>query len=230
MKRTLIVGILAALTLPVLAQEGQHVPISNPTGSKPMPTFGRSWGSGGTASLLSSAQDVLRSAYVDGVPHAYAVLGLTDEQTKAIEALSKEARAENNETYKIGMPNPGQTRTSEDLAKRYAERKEKQAAISAKYDLRMADVLTAEQKTQLSKIKALAEQKSAEDKKIAETATAAYKEVLETYQKKLYVILPPEQAKKISDEDQSQKQNAGGGNAPRPMAPGSLPPSPATVR
>jgi Spy/CpxP family protein refolding chaperone len=206
MKRVLIVGIVTAFALPVLAQQGQHVTIS--TDGKTITSFGGRGTQGGTASLLSSAQTGSRLLY-GGVPQVYKVLGLTDEQTKAIEAVCKEAQTEYRQTMSEGH----EKASADDYKKIAIARAEKQAELAKKYELRIADVLTAEQKAQLSKIKALAEQKSAEDKKIAETATAAYKEVLETYKKKLYAILPPEQAKKIEDEDKAPKDNAGAGGA-----------------
>lgn len=227
MKRVLMVGMVTAFAMSVLAQEKGPAIGAAPAGDakrgtmntsmpgKTIPSFGRPV-QGGTVALLSSAQDSLKSLSVGGVPQAYAVLGLTDEQTKAIEAICKEGRAEYSETYK-SMAMHGQM-SSDDYQKKIAERREKQAAISAKYDLRMGEILTAEQKAQLSKIKALAEQKSAEDKKIAETAAMASKEALEMYKKKLYAILPPEQAKKIEEQDQAPRQNADV-IAPKPATP-----------
>jgi Spy/CpxP family protein refolding chaperone len=223
-----MVVMVTAFAMTVLAQEKGPAIGAAPAGDakrgtmntsmpgKTVPSFGRGPVHGGTVALLSSAQDSLRSLSFGGVPQAYAVLGLTDEQTKTIEALCKEGRAEYSETYK-NMAMHGQT-SPEEYQKKIAERREKQAAISAKYDLRMGEILTAEQKAQLSKIKALAEQKSAEDKKIAETAAAASKEALEMYKKKLYAILPPEQAKKIEEQDQASKQNADV-IAPKPATP-----------
>lgn len=156
----------------------------------------------GSAELLSGPQGGIRMVY-GVVPDIYSALGLTDEQSTAVQALCKEAQAEYKQataTDKMGRMTP------EELQKRRAMILEKQAEISKKYEAKIAELLTAEQKTLRGKIMELAEKKTAEDMKIRETADAASKALLETYQKKLYAILPAEQAKKIESEDQVRKQ------------------------
>jgi hypothetical protein len=223
MKRALIVGALTAFALPVLAQEkGVTVNTSASSEGKPVSVVSSADGKAvptvvspvparpvGSVELLSSAQTGGRLVF-GAVPEVYTVLGLTDEQSNGIKALCKEAQAEFRQAT---MTDRSARMTPESFQKRT----EKQTEITRKYELKIAETLTADQKTQLGKIKELAEQKLAEDKKISETAAAAYKTVLETYQKKLYAILPPEQAKKVEGEDQSRKQSGTGSQPPMMM-------------
>lgn len=216
MKQLLVAGIVVALATPLLVQaqgvntgvgSGGQLVATSSDGKILATSPGGTRSEPGTAEVLATAPARSRMHYMmyGGAPSAYGTLGLTDEQSKAIEAIWKEAQAEYRQAR---GPFSQRGMSAEEAKKAHAARQEKQAEITKKHEARIADVLTPEQKALLGKITDLAEQKSAEDKKIAEKAAAESKQVLEAYQKKLYAVLPAEQAKKIEAADQTRAQSA----------------------
>lgn len=210
MKRMVGIALMVTLAAPVLAQHS--VKMTSRNGNTQIMTHGEmSYGSGSsTRSLLSSAGSGRYILY-GRLPMVYKILGLTDEQMKAVEGICAEAKEATMELYKTRR-REGQRKSREEYQKMYAERREKQDALLARFETRIRDVLTADQKALLDRIKALAEELSAEDKKIAEQARLAREKLSDEYEGKLTAILSPEQLKKLEEMTEAAKQRREGRN------------------
>jgi hypothetical protein len=173
-------------------------------GGRPMPPVGGApWNMQGGGpqgsplrSLLMSAGNEREITY-GSVPFAYRVLNLTDEQTKALEAICKEARTENTALYKARPDMSGMSQA--DAKSFYDETQKKREALAQTYAARANEVLTAEQREEIKKIRELGVQKAAEDKAAQEALKNQMQKIQETYEKKLDAILTPEQKKKLEE-------------------------------
>jgi hypothetical protein len=155
----------------------------------------------GTASptkmlLWNLAND--RAILYGTVPLVYGVLDLTPEQRKSIEDLCKEAKAESSTLYKQNGQVGG--------ADFYVQAQKKQDELLAKYQARILDVLTAEQKEFVAKAKALSAEKVEQDKKINEEMRTQSEKNQEMFEGKLNTLLSPAQKQKLEETVAAQRK------------------------
>jgi len=202
MKRTIVVGLVLFAAGSVPAQ--QHYSISvggDGEGAtvKKVQSGSISFGGGSprsAAQLLLPYDGLGRHIIYGRIPLVYQMMDLTGEQTKAIQDLCSAAKNERSALTK-NRRKQVQGKTREDYRAAYMERKAKEDAIIAKYEERIAELLTPEQRALWKKIKKIADDRAAADKKDADAFRIAREKTRELYEGKLNAILTPEQIEKI---------------------------------
>jgi Spy/CpxP family protein refolding chaperone len=134
---------------------------------------------------------------------------------KTLEALCKEAKEENAAMSKEMKPPAGGPAGRVAIQEYYQGQQKKQDALMEKYQARINDILTAEQRTVLSQIKAIADEKKEQDKKTNEEIRRLIEKNQEAFESKLNAILTPEQKKKL-DEISSTATPRGAGPTTEP--------------
>jgi len=146
-----------------------------------------------------------RQIVYGSVPMVYKTLGLTDEQMKAIEGLCKQAKVESAAFQKENTPPKGGTQSRTAYQDYYQGIQKKQDELMTRYQARIRDVLTAEQRQILDQIKALADEKKEEDKKLNEEIKRLTEKNQERFEAKLNQLLTAEQKKKLDEIFAAQK-------------------------
>jgi len=131
--------------------------------------------------------------YTGKLSPVYEILDLTDEQRAAMEKIAAEARdahrKQQQETYKIFRENRDRNI--------WREMQEKTAELVKKYEARINELLTDEQREILKKLNELAEKKKETDAKIREVAGLAYAQNKANHEEKLKELLTEEQLEKL---------------------------------
>ena len=134
------------------------------------------------------------------VPMSYRVLNLTDEQFRGIEIICREAKEESSGLYRNAKTGKdGQGSGPENVKAFYDELHKKQEALLQKYTSRANDLLSPKQREVLGQIRALAQQKSQEEKKLSEETRARLQKIQESYERKMSETLTPEQKQRLEE-------------------------------
>lgn len=213
MKKVLIVGLIVLVAGSAFAQLSQSIVVTEKDGNVKISKSSKSsvsWGEGQKPSALQSLLGyggTGRYVIYGRVPLAYNIIGLTDEQLQSIKDLCAEASGARMEIYKSYS---SQRRNKEDYKKALEERRNQESELVAKYEARIAELLTAEQKAALEKIKKIADAKLEADKKVSEDFRAARDKVKEEFEAKLKAALTPEQIEKLEKaiEDMRTKRHS----------------------
>jgi len=131
--------------------------------------------------------------YTGKLSPVYEILDLTDEQRAAMEKIAAEARdayrKQQQETYKLFRENRDRNI--------WREMQQKTTELTKKYEARMNELLTDEQREILKKLNELAEKKKETDAKIREVAGLAYAQNKANHEEKLKKLLTEEQLEKL---------------------------------
>jgi hypothetical protein len=139
--------------------------------------------------------------YSGRVPHAYRVLGLTEEQTAAVEELCTAARQEQREMSKTLYANrtPGQRMDPEQMRERHRKFNEMREELADRFGKRLRDVLTEEQRQTLAKIEEVIEGWREEDEKIRQVMALALQKNRENHEEELEELLTEEQLEALQE-------------------------------
>lgn len=146
-----------------------------------------------------------RQVLYGSVPMVYKILGLTGEQIKAIESLCQEAKAESATIYKTAR---SEADGGQGAARGYRAVQKKQDELFEKYQARILDVLTPQQREALNRLRILADEKCEADRKINEEFRKLNEANLERFEGKLNGLLTDEQKAKLEELFAAQKKRA----------------------
>ena len=170
---------------------------------------------GANPSKLDMLADVDSWIYTGQVPRVYKILNLTEEQSKAIEALMAEAKNAWQEMQKKAQET---FRETKDPAA-FKDVQTKMEELKKTYQTRIGDVLTQEQKDLLAKIQAVIKERQDQINAIYQEANTKVQELRAAFDEKLAGVLTPEQLKLLDElmKPQIQKMEQ---NNPRPQGSG----------
>ena len=175
---------------------------------------GQSIGYGDNASKLDMLSDSDSWIYTGQVPRSYKLLNLTDEQTKAVQALMTEAR---NAWQDLQKKTQEEFRTTRDHTV-FQNMQGKMEDLKKTYQIRIGDVLTLEQKDLLAKLQAILKERQDKINELYQEVNTKVQELRKNYDDKLGGILTPEQLKQLDDLIKPPVPKAEQGN-PAPTAP-----------
>jgi hypothetical protein len=143
--------------------------------------------------------------YSGRVPTVYRILGLTDEQSAALEKLCSAVRQEYRDMSKqlYAKGSPGQRPNPEQMRERHRKFGEMREELATRYTTRMHDVLTEEQRTLLAKIEDIGRRYHEEEKRIRDIMALATQQNRENHEDELVKALSEEQLaelKKLHDD------------------------------
>jgi len=149
----------------------------------------------GAPSKLDMLADGDSWVYTGQLPRAYKMLNLTDEQTKAIEALMTEAKNTWQEAQKKAQEDFRATRDHTVFQNMQAKVEE----LKKTYQTRIGDVLTQEQKDLLAKLQAILKERQDKINELYQEVNTKVQELRKAFDEKLAEVLTPEQLKQLDD-------------------------------
>jgi hypothetical protein len=175
---------------------------------------GMNVGYGQTASKLDMLGDSDSWIYTGQLPRSYKMLNLTDEQTKAVEALMTEAK---NAWQDMQKKTQEEFRTTRDHTV-FQNMQGKIDELKKIYQTRIGDVLTQDQKDLLAKLQGILKERQDKINELYQEVNTKVQELRVTFDEKLAGILTPEQLKQLDDLIKPPVQKTEQGN-PAPTNP-----------